>query len=201
MSKSAYRQAVAFFMDVAARVRPDQWDAPALGEWSVRDLVGHASRSITRVEEFGSRRASAVDVPSAAAHFRQSLGRPNANAQVAERGREAGRTLGGDPLAAMREDWARAEQVLDATPEDEVIAYDNGGILFADYLETRVFELSIHALDLANAIGVEAEPPREALAVALRTLADLALESGRGAQLALAATGRGPLPDGFSALG
>ena len=201
MSKSAYRQAVAFFMDVAARVRPDQWDAPALGEWSVRDLVGHASRSITRVEEFGSRRASAVDVPSAAAHFRQSLGRPNANAQVAERGREAGRTLGGDPLAAMREDWARAEQVLDATPEDEVIAYDNGGILFADYLETRVFELSIHALDLANAIGVEAEPPREALAAALRTLADLALESGRGAQLALAATGRGPLPDGFSALG
>lgn len=201
MSKSAYRQAVAFFMDVAARVRPDQWDAPALGEWSVRDLVGHASRSITRVEEFGSRRASAVDVPSAAAHFRQSLGRPNANAQVAERGREAGRTLGGDPLAAMREDWARAEQVLDATPEDEVIAYDNGGILFADYIETRVFELSIHALDLANAIGVEAEPPREALAVALRTLADLALESGRGAQLALAATGRGPLPDGFSALG
>ena len=201
MSKSAYRQAVAFFMDVAARVRPDQWDAPALGEWSVRDLVGHASRSITRVEEFGSRRASAVDVPSAPAHFRQSLGRPNANAQVAERGREAGRTLGGDPLAAMREDWARAEQVLDATPEDEVIAYDNGGILFADYLETRVFELSIHALDLANAIGVEAEPPREALAAALRTLADLALESGRGAQLALAATGRGPLPDGFSALG
>ena len=201
MSKSAYRQAVAFFMDVAARVRPDQWDAPALGEWSVRDLVGHASRSITRVEEFGSRRASAVDVPSAPAHFRQSLGRPNANAQVAERGREAGRTLGGDPLAAMREDWARAEQVMDATPVDEVIAYDNGGILFADYLETRVFELSIHALDLANAIGVEAEPPREALAVALRTLADLALESGRGAQLALAATGRGPLPDGFSALG
>lgn len=201
MSKSAYRQAVAFFMDVAARVRPEQWDAPALGEWSVRDLVGHASRSITRVEEFGSRRAPAVDVPSAPAHFRQSLGRPNANAQVAERGREAGRTLGGDPLAAMREDWARAEQVLDATPEDEVIAYDNGGILFADYLETRVFELSIHALDLANAIGVEAEPPREALAAALRTLADLALESGRGAQLALAATGRGPLPDGFSALG
>lgn len=201
MSKSAYRQAVAFFMDVAARVRPDQWDAPALGEWSVRDLVGHASRSITRVEEFGSRRASAVDVPSAPAHFRQSLGRPNANAQVAERGREAGRTLGGDPLAAMREDWARAEQVMDATPVDEVIAYDNGGILFADYLETRVFELSIHALDLANAIGVEAEPPPEALAAALRTLADLALESGRGAQLALAATGRGPLPDGFSALG
>ena len=201
MSKSAYRQAVALFMDVAAQVRPEQWDAPALGEWSVLDLVGHASRSITRVEEFGARRAPAVDVPSAAAHYRRSLGRPNANAQVAERGREAGRTLGADPLAAMREDWARAEQVLNATAEDEIIAYDNGGILFRDYLETRVFELVIHALDLANAVGVEAEPPRDALAVALRTLADLALESGRGAQLALAATGRGPLPDGFSALG
>ena len=201
MSKAACRQAVEFFLDAAGKVRPEQWDAPALGVWSVRDLVGHASRSITRIEEFGARRAAAADVASAADHYRRSLGRPNANEQVAERGREAAKALGEDPLAAMREDWARAERILDATPEDEIIAYDNGGIRFGDYLETRVFELTIHALDLANAIGVEAQPPREALALTLRTLADLALESGRGAQLALAATGRAPLGEGFSVLG
>lgn len=201
MSKAACRQAVAFFLDVAGSVRPDQWDAPALGVWSMRDLVGHASRSIMRIEEFGTRRAPAVDVASAADHYRRSLGRPNADAQIAERGREAGQALGADPLAAMREDWARAERILDATPEDEIIAYDNGGIRFGDYLETRVLELTIHALDLATALGVEAEPPRGALAVTLRTLAALALESGRGAELALAATGRAPLGDGFSVLG
>ena len=201
MSKAPCRQAVAFFLDVAGEVRPGQWDAPALGVWSVRDLVGHTSRSITRIEEFGARRAPAVDVDSAADHYRRSLGRPNAGQQIAERGREAGQALGADPLATMREDWARAERILDATDEDEIIAYDNGGIRFGDYLETRVFELTIHALDLANAIGVEAQPPREALAVALRTLAAIALESGRGAELALAATGRAPLGEAFSVLG
>lgn len=201
MSKAAYRQAVAFFLDVAGEIRPDQWDAPALGVWSVRSLVGHSSRSITRIEEFGARRAPAADVASAADHYRRSLGRANASEQIAERGREAGQALGADPLAAMLEDWARAERILDATDEDEIIAYDNGGIRFGDYIETRVFELTIHALDLANAIGVEAQPPREALAVALRTLAAIALESGRGAELALAATGRAPLGDGFSVLG
>lgn len=201
MSKAACRQAVEFFLDVAGEVRPEQWDAPALGVWSVRDLVGHTSRSITRIEEFGARRAPAVDVASAADHYRRSLGRPNAGEQIAERGREAGQALGADPLAAMREDWARAERILDATDEDEIIAYDNGGIRFGDYLETRVFELTIHSLDLANAIGVEAQPPREALAVALQTLAAIALESGCGADLALAATGRAPLGEGFSVLG
>lgn len=201
MSKAACRQAVAFFLDVAGEVRPEQWDTPALGVWSVRDLVGHTSRSITRIEEFGARRAPAVDVSSAADHYRRSLGRPNAGEQIAERGREAGQALGADPLAAMGEGWARAERILDATDEDEAIAYDNGGIRFGDYLDTRVFELTIHALDLANAIGVEAQPPREALAVALRTLAAIALESGRGAELALAATGRAPLGEGFSVLG
>ena len=201
MSRLAYRQAVTCFMDTAAKVQPEQWDAPALGVWNVRDLVGHTSRSITRVEEFGAQRAPSVDITSAAHHYRRSIRQPSDNERVAERGREAGRALGADPLATMNADWARAEPILDATDEDTIIAYDNGGIRFVDYLETRVFELTIHTLDLAKAIGVEVEPPREAMSVVLQLLAALALESGRGAPLALSGTGRGPLPEGYSVLG
>ena len=101
----------------------------------------------------------------------------------------------------MNADWARAEQVLDAAGDDTIIAYDNGGIRFVDYLETRVFELTVHTLDLANAIGVEVEPSREAMGVTLQLLAALAVESGRGAPLVLSGTGRGPLPEGYSVLG
>ena len=201
MSRLAYRQAVACFLETAARVQPEQWDAPGLGVWTVRDLVGHASRSITRVEEFGVRRAESVDITSAVHHYRRSLRQPSDDERVAQRGREAGLALGGDPIATMNTDWARAEPVLDATGEDTIIGYDNGGIRFGDYLETRVFELTVHTLDLANAIGVEAEPSREALSITLQLLAALALESGRGAPLALSGTGRGPLPDGYSVLG
>ena len=201
MSRLAYRQAVVCFLETAGRVRPEQWDAPGLGVWTVRDLVGHASRSITRVEEFGVRRAESIDITSAVHHYRRSLRQPSDDERVAERGRIAGRELGDDPLATMNADWARAEPVLDATDEDTVIDYDNGGIRFGDYLETRIFELTVHTLDLANAIGVEVEPSREALGVTLQLLAALAVESGRGAPLALSGTGRGPLPDGYTVLG
>ena len=201
MSRTAYRRAVASFLETAARVQPDQWGAPALGVWSIRDLVGHTSRSITRVEEFGSQRAESVDITSAVHHYRRSLRQPSDDERVAELGREAGQALGDDPLATMNADWARAEPVLEATDEDTIIAYDNGGIRFGDYLETRVFELTVHTLDLANAIGVEVEPSREAMGITLQLLASLALESGRGAPLALSGTGRGPLPQGYSVLG
>ena len=159
------------------------------------------SRSITRIEEFGTQRAESVDITSAVHHYRRSLRQPSDDERVALRGREAGQALGDDPLATMKADWSRAEPVLDATDEDAIIAYDNGGIRFGDYLETRVFELTVHTLDLANAIGVEVEPSREALGVTLQLLAALAVESGRGAPLALSGTGRGPLPDGYSVLG
>ncbi len=201
MSRLAYRQAVVCFLETATKVQPEQWDAPGLGVWTVRDLVGHASRSITRVEEFGVRRAESIDITSAVHHYRRSLRQPSDDERVAERGRIAGRELGDDPLATMNADWARAEPVLDATDEDTVIDYDNGGIRFGDYLETRIFELTVHTLDLANAIGVEVEPSREALGVTLQLLAALAVESGRGAPLALSGTGRGPLPDGYTVLG
>ena len=201
MTHAAYRQAVVCFLETAAKVKPEQWEASALGVWSVRDLVGHMSRSITRIEEFGTQRAESVDITSAVHHYRRSLRQPSDDERVAQRGREAGQALGDDPLANMNADWSRAEPVLDATGEDAIIAYDNGGIRFGDYLETRVFELTVHTLDLANAIGVEVEPSREALGVTLQLLAALAVESGRGAPLALSGTGRGPLPNGYSVLG
>ena len=47
----------------------------------------------------------------------------------------------------------------------------------------------IYGLEVARALAED------------ETTADLAVESGRGAQLALAATGRGPLPEGYSVLG
>jgi len=201
VTHTAYRQAVVCFLETAAKVKPEQWDASALGVWSVRDLVGHMSRSITRIEEFGTQRAESVDITSAVHHYRRSLRQPSDDERVALRGREAGQALGDDPLATMNADWSRAEPVLDATDEDAIIAYDNGGIRFGDYLETRVFELTVHTLDLANAIGVKVEPSRGALGVTLQLLAALAVESGRGAPLALSGTGRGPLPDGYSVLG
>ena len=201
MSKDAFKQAARFFVDTVQRVAPDQWDAPGLGEWNVRDLVGHTSRSLTNVAQFASQPADEATVHSAAEHYRISLAAEDANEVIAQRGREAGAALGDDPSSAVQEAAARVVPLLDGLSEDMLIRYPNGGIRLGHYLETRVMELTVHTLDLANALGLEAEPPAEALSVTLHLLADLAVASGQGAPLALAATGRGLLPDRFSLIG
>jgi uncharacterized protein (TIGR03083 family) len=201
VSKQAYDEAAAFFISTIRHVGEDQWESSALGVWSVRDLVGHASRSITMVERFGAERSTTADIKSPAHHYQVSLAPDAIDDQIADRGRIAGRELGDDPLNSIIESHQRVHAVIDGLPEDTVINYTNGGIRLGDYLQTRVLELVVHTLDLANAIGIEAKPPREALAVTLHLLADLAVDSGSGGQLALAATGRALSSDRFSVLG
>ena len=201
MSKEAFRQAARYLADTAARVEPNQWDGPGLGVWSVRDLVGHTSRSITRVEQYATQRAERADISSAAQHYHVALAAPDVDEGIAESGRAAGGELGDEPASFISAAAERAVQVVDGLPEATIIAYTNGGIRLDHYLQTRVLELTVHTLDLQVALGIEAEPPQEALSVTLHLLADLAADSGHGGALALAATGRGVLPDRFSVLG
>ncbi len=58
----------------------------------------------------------------------------------------------------------------------------------------------MHSLDLGKAIGVNQEPPQDAMAVAVHFLADLAIEFGHAVDLTLVATGRTPRKT-FSVLG
>jgi uncharacterized protein (TIGR03083 family) len=201
MGKEAFKEAVGFFVESVDRIGPSQWEDPALGVWNVRELVGHASRSITRAAEYAAQRAERVDIASAAVHYHVSLSREGTDDAIAESGRAAGGELGDDPATAIRRFADESLPVVDGVAEDALISYPSGGIRFGEYLRTRVLELTVHTLDLNAATGVDIEPPREALSVTLHLLADLAVDSGHGGALALAATGRGLLPDRFSVLG
>ncbi len=70
-----------------------------------------------------------------------------------------------------------------------------------DYLPTRTFELTVHTADLDLAIGTELDVPPTAAGQSLELIAQLAISSGQAGALLLAATGRGPLPRGFTVLG
>ena len=54
MSREAFDQVIDFFLDILDQVSADRWEAPALGVWSVRELVGHTSRLMTLVEEYAT---------------------------------------------------------------------------------------------------------------------------------------------------
>jgi uncharacterized protein (TIGR03083 family) len=196
-SRRAFEDAAAWFVRTAALVGA-RWDGPALGEWDVRALVGHTSRSFLTVEEYLARPAAAVEVASTADYYRAIRGRTTGPA-VAQRGRDAGAALGDDPAAAVASIAARVLPLVAACTGDELPTTLAGGMRLADYLPTRTFELAVHTCDLAVALGEPMNVPQPAAAEALALVSELAVGDGTAGPLLLAATGRG-MPDGFSVL-
>src|SRR5919206_3300343 len=98
-SRRAFTDATGWFVRTAALVG-DGWDRPGLGEWDVRALVGHTSRSLLTVETYLGRPAAAVEIPSPAGYLRATRAMA-AGPAVAVRGRDAGTALGSDPAAAV----------------------------------------------------------------------------------------------------
>lgn len=206
MNAATYASAATTFADLVRRIPAAAWTGPGLGEWNLRDLIGHASRSLVTVSTYlrtpitggaGDRRE---DVTSAADYYVQirdyasTLGA----ADVAERGRQAGRDLGADPAAAVD---ALVQKALSdvAAADDPLIQVIGGlGIRLGNYLPTRTFELAVHGLDIARASGVALTLPEDVLTEAATLAARIAVRTGDGDALLLAMTGRVALPDGFA---
>jgi hypothetical protein len=197
-SRRAFADAARWFVRTAGRVG-DRWSRPGLGEWDVRALVGHTSRSLLTVESYLARPAATVEVASAGDYFRATRAAA-ADPAVAARGRDAGAALGSDPAAAVAEIAERVLPLVGSRDGTELLTTIAGGMRLADYLPTRTFELAVHTTDLATALEEPLDVPATAAVQALRVLADLAVSDGRAGPLLLALTGRTGLPAGFSVL-
>ena len=201
MSKHAFNQAARFFMETVERVRPQQWDDPGLGVWTVRDLTGHTTRALMTAQEYSAKPAARLDIAGPVEYYHRALAAPDINEQIAERGRKTAEQLTDDPAVFVRQlAMERSVPAVNSAPNDAVITTQVGGMRLTDYLLTRVLELTVHTLDLAAATGQQPRPPRDAMAATLRLLADLALDSGHAQELALLATGRGIVSNRFSVL-
>jgi hypothetical protein len=67
-SRVTFAEAAQAFAVLVRAVPADAWDGPGLGEWDLRSLVGHTSRSLITVETYLSQSANREDVVSAAGY-------------------------------------------------------------------------------------------------------------------------------------
>jgi Mycothiol maleylpyruvate isomerase N-terminal domain len=197
-SRQAFQDAADWFVGTTALVG-DRWDRPGLGEWDIRALVGHTSRSLLTVETYLARPAAVVEIPSAADYYRATKAAA-ADPAVTDRGRQAGAALGAEPAVAVEEIAMRVLPLLDGRDGTELVTTIAGGMRLAEYLPTRTFELTVHTADLATALEVPPELPETAGVQALHLVTNLAVGDGLAGPLLLAATGRRGLPSGFSVL-
>ena len=195
---SVFASAAQAFARLVRALPAESFAGAGLGDWDLRALVGHASRSLITVSSYLRVPATTVDIGSPAEYYTAVRGLLVDGAAVVERGRQAGRDLGETPAATV--DRLVAQALADvASAGDPLITVIGGlGIRLSDYLPTRVFELAVHSLDIARATGIEAGIPADVLAAATTLAGSIAAESGHGETVLLALTGRTGLPVSFS---
>jgi uncharacterized protein (TIGR03083 family) len=198
--RSTYASAATAFLELVEPIPLSRYAGSGLGDWDLRSLVGHTGRSFVTVATYLATRADSVAADSAAAYY-SVVARvaKDDGAGIVQRGSDAGRALGHDPVAVLRESYAAAEAALDALGDaDPVVRTAAGGMRVSDYLPTRTFELTVHSLDIARALGGAFEPPADALASTVALATESALGQGFGVDVVLALTGRQQLPPGSS---
>ena len=197
--RAAFLSAAASFVDQVTAISGRDLTGPGLGDWDLRALIGHTSRSPVTVESYLARPADEVEVPTAAAYYAAIAQAGGANTpEIAERGREAGRALGDDPAGAVRDLRNRVDTMLPAYADDYLLVTIAGGMRLDEYLRTRIFELVVHGLDIAETTGVEPDFEDAPLADATRLAAEVVAHSGRAPDLLRALTGRRSFPDDLS---
>jgi len=196
----AFDEAARWFLEISAHA-VGRYDEPALGEWSVRDLLGHTSRSLSTVETYldvALTDSGPVELADAVAYYHATADALADSAAVVERGRAAGAVLGEDPIRALGALVVRVPERVRAAPAGALVRTPFGMMTLEGYLPTRTLELTVHTCDLAAALGISADVPRAAAADTFTVVGGLAAAQGRASAALLALTGRRVLPAGYS---
>jgi len=195
-----------WFLEVVRGIGPEQWTEPGLGEWTVRELVGHAARAFSTVSEYTFDGAEAevveVEIDDVLEYFRAALTVPDIHAGVLTRGREAGAALSIDPseiVAEIESIVAAAMAVVDGASLDAKSRTFAGVMWLVDFLDTRLVEAIVHTLDLCAATGQPLVPPAGPGQRVLDILSAFVRPDDRGAVI-LALAGRRPLPIAYTTL-
>jgi uncharacterized protein (TIGR03083 family) len=199
-SLTVFLSATQSFADLVRRIPTTAWEGPGLGAWSVRDLVGHTSRSLITVSTYLNAPAQRETVTTAADYYAaiREISAGMGEDAIVERGRQAGRDLGDDPASAVDALVTKALADLAAVDDPLIEVIGGLGMRLSTYLPTRTFEMAVHGIDIAHAVGIDYTPPADVLADAAALAARIAVALGQGTPVLRALTGRQNLPPGFS---
>ncbi len=131
-----FQRAQAQFTDRVDAVAPDQWEDPSLPGWTVADLVAHLVTEQLWVAPL-------------------MAGEPHLEGRFPE---ETSDLLGNDPFIGWE---SAADDALSAFAEDEglirTVHLSRGPTPASEYILEMTADLTVHAWDLAQAVGADTE--------------------------------------------
>lgn len=195
-----FSESAQVFSDLASAIPSKKWRISALGVWSVRDLVGHTSRALSTIESYLGK-VSGPPLNGPVEYFLAARAASVASEEIARRGIEAGAALGDYPATKVQELAHRIVKLVEISEDTCPVGTPWGTITLAGYLPTRTFELTIHGIDLAAAIGVPV-PDRlgPSVSKACELAGALAGKHPMAIEILSALTGRSQLRNGITVL-
>lgn len=197
--RTAFDDLAETYIRLAGDLTAEQLELPGLGEWNVRELLGHGICAFSTAGTYLDAAPIAdFTMYSAGEYYRRALsGGPSLHADVAARGHAAGDALRDDLVGVVRSTLEGACARVGQASDDDVVNTPIGQLSLVVYLATRIVEGGVHLLDLQRAIGVDAHLDPTVAEIVVLTL----VEAGDIEQVILAITGRIALPVGYNILG
>ena len=131
----------------------ETWEAPALGRWSVAELVAHMVRATTRVPAYLAEPVDGPPVVDRVSYFRyDAAGEAPAIAQRAVD--EAAAVAPSELARRFSAGHAATLQAANEAGPDHVLFTIMGPMRLDEYVATRVLEVVVHHMDLRAALDL-----------------------------------------------
>jgi hypothetical protein len=158
------------------------WDEPsALEHWTVAGVAGHLYRAIGSVEPYLDRPAKpGAEAVSPVTYYARVLDAIDEDPSLHEGIRKRGDDASAGGHRRLVEDFDamvdRLKQRLPTLEASHTLTAFLGTVMTVDdYLVTRIIECVVHTDDVAVSVGLEPpEPPKEAAAIAITALVEVA---------------------------
>lgn len=134
----------------------DEWNLPTrCTPWSVRELLAHLSVAVAWLPDMLAAPAPGTPEVSASTYYRPDTRfAPQTNATRIDLARNLAATHGSALADHFHATWQHVSTLCEAEPDNRVVRTRHGdAMLLSDFLLTRIVELAIHGLDLADALG------------------------------------------------
>ncbi|GAC1420972.1 MAG: hypothetical protein NVSMB57_14710 [Actinomycetota bacterium] len=188
--------------DLLRRLSAADWDRPTrCAPLDVREIVAHALRGSSRLLHLAQEPTEGEAETDAVQYFRYD---PVAEGpMIAQRAQEAAEGRTGEDLARdWSTQWPKAVEAARAVLPPAMIVNPVAPerMLLSEYVKTRVLEVTVHSMDVRDALGLAPDPTKEGLDVTCAILrgllgADLRPHGVDEVRFVLTGTGRESIDD------
>lgn len=177
LNKEAFAEQSRLILETIQPLAAQQWHGPTrLEGWDVFTLVAHIRRSLLTVIDYGAKPLDAAPTVDRISYWNFD-GAAIAEA-VTERTKQSSAHLSADTMAGeFAARLSEALVVLENGQPETVIHSIFGPMKLVEFVATRVVELTVHSLDLFDALGLAPRLHPSAQAVTVEILERLCKQS------------------------